>query len=117
MRRTCAAHETPDEPVNCPVIGHLEGSFKLPRGPGNPQLGEAVEQLLLSYKAFHERREEKRMCCPSSVERIRFEIHILKSREETVSWSGLSCLPVSEQELVQAAQQDMRRLSYAGASL
>lgn len=33
----------------------------------------------------------------------RFEKH----REETVSWSGLSCLPVSEQELVQTAQQDI----------
>lgn len=65
MRRICAAQEIPDESVNWPVSGHLESRFELPWGPGNTQLGETLEQLSLSYKAFRDRREEKHMCCPS----------------------------------------------------
>lgn len=85
MRGIWAAQEVPDESVNCPVIGHLESRFQLPWGPGNTQLGGAVEQVFLSYKAFHDRREEKHTCCPGQVVLTQFEIHILKSTERRLS--------------------------------
>lgn len=85
MRWICAAQEVPDESVNCPVIGPLESRFKLLWGPGNTQLREAMEQLFLSYKAFHDRRERKHMCWPGQVELTQFEIHILKSTEKRLS--------------------------------
>lgn len=71
--------------------------FKLPWGPGNTKLREAVEQLLLSYKAFGNYREEKRMWCPGRVELLWFEIHILKSveRRHSHTLDYLVCQSVS----------------------
>lgn len=43
--------------------------------------------------------------------------HFEKCGRETVSWSGLSFLPVNEQELGQIAQWDIQRRSYSSLSL
>lgn len=37
--------------VNCLVFGHLASGLKLPWGPGNTKLKEAMEPLLLYSKA------------------------------------------------------------------
>lgn len=45
------------------------------------------------------------------------KVHILESMEMRLPCAGLSCLPVSEEELGKSAQQDIQRQSYSSLSL